>query len=459
MPEPLDMSLDDIINRKQGPRAGRRRRGDLTRTYCGRISRYIGSESRISDEILKNETKIFVSNLAFNVTEGDLYELFSTMVGPVCEITLDYDQQGQFKGTATVTFVRRGEAFKAIERFRGMTLDGNELKIEIIMTPRSNPISHRIGGIDQPSLGRGRGFRGSFRGLRRGGRRGRGEDRRQISRTIPTQQELDAEIDAYMETEGLHEQIASTPPNDYFSFQNSDNLGTSGKTAIIISDNEIEERIDVRNIEKNFSRQPDDRILGQRYRNGAVQFKVHNRGASRDEWVDKDFLWYFKLKEAEKDKVLLKSPECIIQTSGKTLKDHLRYFKLSKAEGLLEYLNPKKVVYVGNSNEECFEINGRAETELFARNLNEEYNNFFSEQLPIEQILGIRYDFYGSGDLIFPVQRTNEEILDMTRHEANTKFPEKVICQTNSSALIGSHLKFPFLSMCSNRFLNFMKIT
>ncbi|CAG8614550.1 14258_t:CDS:1 [Ambispora leptoticha] len=134
---------------------------------------------------LNTESKIIVSNLGYKVSEADLYELFGQMIGPVCEITLDYDKFGRFKGSAIVVFARGGDAAKAVERFRGVTLDGQELKIEVIVMPRSRRLGQRIGSKSDLKNEQFRGGRG----------RGRSQG------PVPTKDQLDAELDEYMQIE------------------------------------------------------------------------------------------------------------------------------------------------------------------------------------------------------------------------------------------------------------------
>ncbi|CAG8435364.1 7399_t:CDS:2 [Ambispora gerdemannii] len=148
---------------------------------------------------LNTESKIIVSNLGYKVTEADLYELFGEMIGPVREIALDYDKLGHFKGSAVIVFARRGDAVRAVERFRGVTLDGQELKIEVIVMPRKTPICQRMGSID-PNFRRGVGFRGGLRNGRLSGRKGYGLGGRSQGPT-PTKEQLDTELDEYMQIE------------------------------------------------------------------------------------------------------------------------------------------------------------------------------------------------------------------------------------------------------------------
>ncbi|CAJ0650499.1 10542_t:CDS:2, partial [Entrophospora sp. SA101] len=128
---------------------------------------------------------------------------------------LNFDQNGRSKGTASVVFQKSTDAVKSVEKLRNVTLDGREIKIEIVVAPNS-PITQRIGGLNEnrtsssPSTrginGSARGTRGATRGGSRGGRGigGRGGARRPDNRPKKTQDELDAEMSEYMQIdEGL----------------------------------------------------------------------------------------------------------------------------------------------------------------------------------------------------------------------------------------------------------------
>jgi len=124
-------------------------------------------------------------------------ELFSTMIGPVRQVNLNFDQSGRSKGTASVVFARKNDAVRSVDKLRNITLDGREMKIEIVVAPNVGPITQRIGGINEsrPST---RGTGGARGTPTRGGRGGRG-GRRSDNRPKKTQEELDAEMSEYMQ--------------------------------------------------------------------------------------------------------------------------------------------------------------------------------------------------------------------------------------------------------------------
>ena len=74
-------------------------------------------------------TKLFVGNLSFNTTEGDLLELFK-QAGNVtsCELIMD-KFTGKSRGFAFVQMGTQEEANKAISDFNGKELDGRALTV------------------------------------------------------------------------------------------------------------------------------------------------------------------------------------------------------------------------------------------------------------------------------------------------------------------------------------------
>ncbi len=75
------------------------------------------------------ESKLYVGNLSYNVTEEQLRELFS-QAGTIKEITLIMDRDTQRpKGFGFVEMTTQVEAQKAIELFHEHELDGRRLTV------------------------------------------------------------------------------------------------------------------------------------------------------------------------------------------------------------------------------------------------------------------------------------------------------------------------------------------
>ncbi len=109
-------------------------------------------------------TKLFVGNLSFNTTEGQILELFKT-VGNVssCELILD-KFTSKSRGFAFVEMGSQEEANKAIAELNGKELDGRALTVN-----EARPREERPRG----DFGGGRGGGGGGGGGRREFRRDR----------------------------------------------------------------------------------------------------------------------------------------------------------------------------------------------------------------------------------------------------------------------------------------------
>lgn len=76
-------------------------------------------------------TKLFISNLAWKVTNQDVRELFES-VGPLIAARVHYMPSGRSKGTAEAIFKLRKDAVAAKARYHDVALDGRPMNIEII---------------------------------------------------------------------------------------------------------------------------------------------------------------------------------------------------------------------------------------------------------------------------------------------------------------------------------------
>ncbi|HNQ89195.1 MAG TPA: RNA-binding protein [Verrucomicrobiota bacterium] len=86
-------------------------------------------------------TRLFVGNLAFNITENDLRDAFAAY-GTVTEASLMLDRMtNRSRGFGFVTMSTAEEAQKAIEAMNGKELDGRALTVNI-----ARPREERAGG-------------------------------------------------------------------------------------------------------------------------------------------------------------------------------------------------------------------------------------------------------------------------------------------------------------------------
>ncbi|EMS59276.1 THO complex subunit 4-A [Triticum urartu] len=116
-------------------------------------------------------TKLYISNLDYNVSNEDIKELFAE-VGDLKRYSINYDKSGRSKGTAEVIFSRKSDALAALKRYNNVQLDGKPMKIEVIGTNIEAPPPPAIFTLNTPTIGN---FIPSYSGGRgRGGDGGRG---------------------------------------------------------------------------------------------------------------------------------------------------------------------------------------------------------------------------------------------------------------------------------------------
>jgi RNA recognition motif-containing protein len=110
------------------------------------------------------ESKLYVGNLSYGVTEDQLRELFS-QAGQIKDVVVITDREtGRSKGFGFVEMSTDAEAQKAIQMFNNQELDGRRMMVNV-----ARPREERSGGG-----GFSRGGNGGRGGGDRGGRGGRG---------------------------------------------------------------------------------------------------------------------------------------------------------------------------------------------------------------------------------------------------------------------------------------------
>ena len=125
----------------------------------------VGNSPGGSQQVIENtmNTKLFVGNLSFEVTENDLQDAFVAF-GPVSEVNLMTDRAtGRSRGFAFVTMATPEGAQAAIQGMAGKDLKGRALTVN-----EARPREERPGGG-----GGGRGGHGDHRGGGGGGGGGR----------------------------------------------------------------------------------------------------------------------------------------------------------------------------------------------------------------------------------------------------------------------------------------------
>ncbi|KAG2723711.1 hypothetical protein I3843_02G159900 [Carya illinoinensis] len=156
MSNKLDMSLDDVImnsRRSGGYNGNSRGRGRASglgpdrrfanRTVPRMAPYYTPQPMQVVDSIFQQQlvlgggsnteegTKLYISNLDYDVSSEDLQVLFSE-VGDLKRYSVHYDRSGRSKGTAEVVFLRQFDAVAAIKRYNNVELDGKPMKIELV---------------------------------------------------------------------------------------------------------------------------------------------------------------------------------------------------------------------------------------------------------------------------------------------------------------------------------------
>lgn len=114
-------------------------------------------------------SKLFVGNLDFSTTRGDLEALFS-QVGPLRDVFLPVDRAtSRPRGFAFVEFESEEDANRAIARFNGHELSGRALRVN--EAEQRAPRIPSLGGGDAPPFEGGfvkaKGSRRNLRGKKR----------------------------------------------------------------------------------------------------------------------------------------------------------------------------------------------------------------------------------------------------------------------------------------------------
>lgn len=120
------------------------------------------------------DTKLYVGNLSYTVSEHQLRELFEA-AGQVKEVTMILDRVTQrSKGFGFVEMATPEDAQNAIQKFNNYELEGRNLTVNIARPKEDRGGGFRSAGGGYGGGGYGGGGYGSGRGGGRGGRGGGG---------------------------------------------------------------------------------------------------------------------------------------------------------------------------------------------------------------------------------------------------------------------------------------------
>jgi len=230
MSDKMDMALDDIVKTMKKPRRGGGRGGGAksrgARGRGGRGGRNIrgnrGGQARGGkgrslggrQSLQTGSPKLTVSNLNNGVSDYDINELFSEF-GTIKTAAIHYNQSGRSLGTGHVIFARKEDAVKAMRQYNGVHLDGRPMQITIdggVITGgiQKGNIVKRLSGLPRGGGGkRGSGGRGGGRG------RGRGRGGKGDKPKPKTAEELDAEMDAFLQSKPKTEKDLDAEMDNY----------------------------------------------------------------------------------------------------------------------------------------------------------------------------------------------------------------------------------------------------
>ncbi|KAL2159994.1 hypothetical protein VTH06DRAFT_1649 [Thermothelomyces fergusii] len=228
----LDQSLDEILSsqrRNNGRRRSARRSSGAAKPTAtapaGGIqkntkpARGTNKPTPAKGVGLTGESKIVVSNLPKDVSEGQIKEYFQQSVGPVKKVEISYGPGGVSRGIAHVTFHHADGASKAFSNLNGLLIDGKPVKVEIVVAsadliPQPPSLAQRMtqpkpqpksaATVKKTPAKDGKGGAASGKSGKKG--------RARVSRPKKTAEELDLEMADYFENRNNENNASAAAP-------------------------------------------------------------------------------------------------------------------------------------------------------------------------------------------------------------------------------------------------------
>jgi len=150
MSDKLNQSLGDIVAARRSsarPRRGARRvAGGIKKAAApvGGVKKNTKAEKKSEKPAIptgpaRGESKVLISNLPSDVSEGQIKEYFGSTIGQVKRVMLSYNAQGQSRGIANVTFFKPDSAAKAVQELNNVKVDGRPMRVEVIVDAKNAP--------------------------------------------------------------------------------------------------------------------------------------------------------------------------------------------------------------------------------------------------------------------------------------------------------------------------------
>ncbi|KAF4554805.1 RNA recognition motif-containing protein 12 [Elsinoe fawcettii] len=147
MSSKLDQSLDEITGGRRSARPNQRRaRKSATAAPVGGVGKKTATKPLKATPTgpkaagkaaatlpARGPSKIIVSNLPDDVNEQQIKEYFSSTVGQVRHVQMNYTKTGKSTGVATIIFAQSNSAAEAAKAYNGVKVDNRPMRIEVIV--------------------------------------------------------------------------------------------------------------------------------------------------------------------------------------------------------------------------------------------------------------------------------------------------------------------------------------